>query len=51
MKIAGERGKAWYGLRITIGAHGDEQLTRSYIDPSSVGMQDRQLITPCYDSA
>ena len=46
MKITGKRGKATYGLRITISAHCNEQLTRSDIDPGSIGMQDRQLITP-----
>jgi hypothetical protein len=38
VKITGKRGKATYGLRITIGAHCDEQLTRSDIDPGSIVM-------------
>jgi hypothetical protein len=46
VKITGKRGKATYGLTITIGTHCDEQLARSHIYPSSIGMQDRQLITP-----
>ncbi len=37
VKITGKRGKATYGLRITIGAHCDEQLTRSDIYPGASG--------------
>jgi hypothetical protein len=40
VKITGKRGKATYGLRITIRSHCNEQLTRAYIDSGSIGMQD-----------
>ena len=46
MQIACERGETAHRLRIAVGAHCDEQLTRSYIDSGGSGMQDRQLITP-----
>jgi hypothetical protein len=45
VKITGKRGKSTYGRQITIGADCDEQLARASIDPSSIGMQNRQLIT------
>src|ERR1700691_5968379 len=45
MQIASERRETADGVGISISADGDEQLTRTYIDPCGIPMQDRQRVT------
>src|ERR1700755_944945 len=45
MQIASECGETADGVGISISADGDEQLACTYINPGSVGMQDRQCVT------
>jgi hypothetical protein len=46
MQISCKYWKSAHRLRVPVGTNGDEQLTCSHINAGSIGMQDRQLITP-----